>query len=155
MVQMWLLWLPKNPKAAAASRSSGGGSVPRNEASSACFSCKRFSKLLMRKLKKRGVPSRQSSLQCRYDPMSYSLNFDTSGCGSTVDDHEDYYYKFYAFSSRFVANPTTTATTTSSSSPSRLVATASHQIQLIIIHYNKISFSLCIFLFLFLYVRLL
>ncbi|KAL9453071.1 hypothetical protein AB3S75_008797 [Citrus x aurantiifolia] len=124
MVQMWLLWLPKNPKAAAASRSSGGGSVPRNEASSACFSCKRFSKLLMRKLKKRGVPSRQSSLQCRYDPMSYSLNFDTSGCGSTVDDHEDYYYKFYAFSSRFVAaNPTTT-----SSSPSRLVATASHQI---------------------------
>lgn len=128
MVQMWLLWLPKNPKAATASRSSGGSSVPRNEASSACFSCKRFSKLLMRKLKKRGVPSRQSSLQCRYDPMSYSLNFDTSGCGSTVDDHEDYYYKFYAFSSRYVANPTTTTTTTSSSSPSRLVATASHQI---------------------------
>lgn len=128
MVQMWLLWLPKSPKAAAGARTSSGGSVPRNEASSTCFSCKRFSKLLMRKLKKRGVSSRQSSLQCRYDPISYSLNFDTSGCGSTVDDHEDYYYKFYAFSSRFVANPTTTTTTTTSSSSSRLVVAASHQI---------------------------
>ncbi|XP_024932582.3 uncharacterized protein LOC112492622 [Ziziphus jujuba] len=43
-------------------------------------------------------------LQCRYDPLSYSLNFDSSGsgCGNLDED----YYHFYAFSSRFVANPT-------------------------------------------------
>lgn len=40
--------------------------------------------------------SRQSSFQCRYDPLSYALNFDH------VSDDEDY-YKFCAFSSRFVA----------------------------------------------------
>ncbi|XP_027088130.1 uncharacterized protein LOC113783703 [Coffea eugenioides] len=59
---------------------------------------------LMRKLKKQRKmlcsTSRQSSFQCRYDPMSYSLNFDTTGSGSIVDED---YYKFYAFSSRFVA----------------------------------------------------
>ncbi|KAL3344785.1 hypothetical protein AABB24_023964 [Solanum stoloniferum] len=43
--------------------------------------------------------SRQSSFQCRYDPLSYALNFDTS---DHVTDDEDY-YKFCAFSSRFVA----------------------------------------------------
>ncbi|MCD7470696.1 hypothetical protein HAX54_010717 [Datura stramonium] len=50
--------------------------------------------------------SRQSSFQCRYDPLSYALNFDTTGTGSHVSD-EDYYYKFCAFSSRFVAASTT------------------------------------------------
>ncbi|KAH7545660.1 hypothetical protein FEM48_Zijuj01G0117000 [Ziziphus jujuba var. spinosa] len=37
-------------------------------------------------------------LQCRYDPLSYSLNFDSSGsgCGNLDED----YYHFYAFSSR-------------------------------------------------------
>jgi hypothetical protein len=60
---------------------------------------------LMRKLKKSRSRIRQGSFQCHYDPLSYSLNFDTSDCGSLLD--EDYYYKFCAFSSRFVANPTT------------------------------------------------
>ncbi|KAF3450014.1 hypothetical protein FNV43_RR06093 [Rhamnella rubrinervis] len=45
--------------------------------------------------------SYSSSFQCRYDPLSYALNFDTSGCGLDED-----YYQFYAFSSRFVAHPT-------------------------------------------------
>ncbi|KAL3616722.1 hypothetical protein CASFOL_039116 [Castilleja foliolosa] len=63
----------------------------------------------MRRLKKRSKrlhpsASRQSSFQCRYDPLSYALNFDTSGPGDYRDED---YYKFYAFSSRFVA-PTTT-----------------------------------------------
>ncbi|KAF2564452.1 hypothetical protein F2Q70_00018203 [Brassica cretica] len=64
---------------------------------------------LIRKLKRKGMlllsataARRQcSSLQCRYDPMSYSLNFDGGACGTLPDD-EDYYFRFYAFSSRYV-----------------------------------------------------
>lgn len=83
-----------------------------------CF-CGCLAKLL-KKLKKRGrgiraaAASRQSSFQCRYDPLSYSLNFDTSACGSMVDD-EDYYH-FCAFMSRFVAAPSRSSSTASSSS---------------------------------------
>ncbi|CAK9136430.1 unnamed protein product [Ilex paraguariensis] len=61
---------------------------------------------LLRKLKKHKrmlrSTSRQASFQCRYDPLSYSLNFDTGGCGSFLDED---YYQFCAFSSRFVATP--------------------------------------------------
>ncbi|KAJ0018817.1 hypothetical protein Pint_12128 [Pistacia integerrima] len=53
-----------------------------------------------------------SSFQCHYDPLSYSLNFDTTGSGSLLDD-EDYYYKFYAFSSRFVATSKPSSSPTS------------------------------------------
>ncbi|XP_061360475.1 uncharacterized protein LOC133304454 [Gastrolobium bilobum] len=78
---------------------------------STCHCCCLVTKL-MRKLKRRSrsrtlrpsSASRQGSFQCRYDPLSYSLNFDTSGCGSLLDED---YYKFYAFSSRFVANTRT------------------------------------------------
>ncbi|KAJ4880965.1 hypothetical protein Rs2_38020 [Raphanus sativus] len=64
---------------------------------------------LIRKVKSKGrlllsaTASRrqQRSLQCRYDPMSYSLNFDGGACGTLADD-EDYYFRFYAFSSRYV-----------------------------------------------------
>ncbi|CAH2078486.1 unnamed protein product [Thlaspi arvense] len=66
---------------------------------------------LIRKLKRKGrlwlsetaARSRRqgSSLQCRYDPLSYSLNFDGGACG-TIPDDEDYYFRFYAFSSRYV-----------------------------------------------------
>ncbi|KAF8115053.1 hypothetical protein N665_0030s0096 [Sinapis alba] len=64
---------------------------------------------LIRKVKRKGIlllsataTRRQcSSLQCRYDPMSYSLNFDGGACGTLPDD-EDYYFRFYAFSSRYV-----------------------------------------------------
>ncbi|KAJ0239314.1 Glucosamine 6-phosphate N-acetyltransferase [Hirschfeldia incana] len=66
---------------------------------------------LIRKLKRKGrllvsatADRRQaSSLQCRYDPLSYSLNFDGGACGTLPDD-EDYYFRFYAFSSRYVTN---------------------------------------------------
>ncbi|XP_010449272.1 PREDICTED: uncharacterized protein LOC104731545 [Camelina sativa] len=65
---------------------------------------------LIRKLKRKGklllatTARRQGrSLQCRYDPMSYSLNFDEGACGSLPGD-EDYYFRFYAFSSRYVTN---------------------------------------------------
>ncbi|KAL1205270.1 hypothetical protein V5N11_011553 [Cardamine amara subsp. amara] len=66
---------------------------------------------LIRKLKRKGrllLATRDrrrqgSSLQCRYDPMSYSLNFDGGACGALADE-EDYYYRFYAFSSRYVTN---------------------------------------------------
>ncbi|CAK8578201.1 unnamed protein product [Lathyrus sativus] len=67
-----------------------------------CSMTKLMRKLLMKRSRSR---IRQGSFQCCYDPLSYSLNFDTSDCGSLLD--EDYYYKFCAFSSRFVANPTT------------------------------------------------
>ncbi|BAT94365.1 hypothetical protein VIGAN_08096400 [Vigna angularis var. angularis] len=68
---------------------------------SACHCCCLVMKL-MRKLKRRGRTlrpksvSRQGSFQCRYDPLSYSLNFDSTGCGSLMDED---YYKFYTFSS--------------------------------------------------------
>ncbi|XP_057419348.1 uncharacterized protein LOC130713593 [Lotus japonicus] len=77
---------------------------------SKCHCCCLVTKLV-RKLKRRSrstprpvSASRQGSFQCRYDPLSYSLNFDTTGCGTLLDED---YYKFYAFSSRFVANPRT------------------------------------------------
>ncbi|ESW30894.1 hypothetical protein PHAVU_002G191200 [Phaseolus vulgaris] len=76
---------------------------------STCYCCCLVTKL-MRRLKRRGCKvraksgTRQGSFQCRYDPLSYSLNFDSTGCGTLMDED---YYKFYAFSSRFVANPTT------------------------------------------------
>ncbi|OWM85701.1 hypothetical protein CDL15_Pgr029124 [Punica granatum] len=60
----------------------------------------------------RCTTSSQNSLQCRYDPLSYSLNFDTrSGSGSLLDDED--YYQFYAFSSRFAANPAGSGSCTS------------------------------------------
>ncbi|KAE9610612.1 hypothetical protein Lal_00029774 [Lupinus albus] len=78
--------------------------------SSTCKCCCVVTKL-MRKLKRRSrilrpsSATRQGSFQCCYDPLSYSLNFDTTGCGSLLDED---YYKFYAFSTRFVAiNPKT------------------------------------------------
>ncbi|KAI5385590.1 hypothetical protein KIW84_072260 [Lathyrus oleraceus] len=75
----------------------------RSSSSSCCCSMtKLMRKLLLKRSRSR---IRQGSFQCCYDPLSYSLNFDTSDCGSLLD--EDYYYKFCAFSSRFVANPTT------------------------------------------------
>ncbi|CAL5213859.1 unnamed protein product [Lathyrus oleraceus] len=76
----------------------------RSSSSSSC--CCLMAKLMRKLLMKRSHSRiRQGSFQCCYDPLSYSLNFDTSDCGSLLD--EDYYYKFCAFSSRFVANPTT------------------------------------------------
>ncbi|CAA7020944.1 unnamed protein product [Microthlaspi erraticum] len=68
---------------------------------------------LIRKLKRKGrlllsttaARKQVSSLQCRYDPMSYSLNFDGGAC-STLPEDEDYYFRFYAFSSRYVTNNT-------------------------------------------------
>ncbi|CAL9226141.1 unnamed protein product [Arabidopsis halleri] len=67
---------------------------------------------LIRKLKRKGrlllatsARRQGSSFQCRYDPMSYSLNFDGGACGTLPDD-EDYYLRFYAFSSRYVTTNT-------------------------------------------------
>ncbi|KAL2343626.1 hypothetical protein Fmac_004911 [Flemingia macrophylla] len=83
--------------------------VPTKSMVSTCHCCCLVTKL-MRKLKRRGhakSASRQGLFQCRYDPLSYSLNFDSTGCGTIVDED---YYKFYAFSSRFVANPRTPCT---------------------------------------------
>lgn len=102
---MWPLRCPKS--SAAATAISGAGN------SRSCNLCCLVTKL-MRKLKshRRRTKSlrsstRQGPLQCRYDPLSYSLNFDDggrsgSGNGSVLDDNEDCYYKFYAFTSRFV-----------------------------------------------------
>ncbi|KFK28644.1 hypothetical protein AALP_AA7G026200 [Arabis alpina] len=63
---------------------------------------------LIRKVKRKGrllLARRRRqvrSLQCRYDPMSYSLNFDGGACGTLSDDE-----RFYAFSSRYVTNNNT------------------------------------------------
>ncbi|XP_010040913.3 uncharacterized protein LOC104429803 [Eucalyptus grandis] len=59
---------------------------------------KKWNKMLLRHNNK----NRQSSFQCLYDPLSYSLNFDGSGKGSVLNQEDEDYYRFYAFSSRFV-----------------------------------------------------
>ncbi|KAH7569672.1 hypothetical protein ACOSQ2_013562 [Xanthoceras sorbifolium] len=140
MVQMWLLWWPKNtttpvkPHSAVTTSTDTVAietSVPENgscccitgSSSTTTTTSSSYLSKLLRKLKKHSrslcaakVASRKRSFQCRYDPMSYSLNFDTSGCGNLLED-EDYYYQFCAFSSRYVTN------TKSSSSP-KMVATS-------------------------------
>ncbi|XP_054776310.1 uncharacterized protein LOC129284844 [Prosopis cineraria] len=115
---MWSLWCPKvtSPSTAAvkmeeesATAATAAASIASSTGSSRCSCCCLVTKLV-RKLKRRRhskrlrSASRQGSFQCRYDPLSYSLNFDDGrgGCGSLLDED---YYKFYAFSSRFVANP--------------------------------------------------
>lgn len=111
MVQMWLLRWPKTT----ATTSTAATSASQSDSTYCCMSKKPLSKVL-KTLKKHGSKmlhrhlnitnvSRTRpccSFQYHYDPLSYSLNFDTSGSGSLLDD-EDYYYKFYSFSSRFVA----------------------------------------------------
>jgi len=125
MAQMLLLWWSKTTTktggvdtiAATTSKTVENIGSTQN-----CF-CGCLTKLL-KKLKKRGrviraaAASRQSSFQCRYDPLSYSLNFDTSG-------HDEDYYHFCAFTSRFVANPSRSRISTASSS-SRILGATSH-----------------------------
>ncbi|KAF5474595.1 hypothetical protein F2P56_006483 [Juglans regia] len=130
---MCLLWWPKNT----ATTKSGGGSAGSTTASATSMSTTAVSSTclatdvspshcccltkLVRKLKRhsrglRATSSRQSSFQCRYDPLSYSLNFDTTGSGGLLDED---YHQFCSFSSRFVANPR-------NPSPRLVLATASH-----------------------------
>lgn len=86
--------------------------------------CCNFLKLVRKLLKIRSVrllgraSGNSCKQKCKYDPLTYSLNFDANGYGNFSDD-EDYYYRFYAFSSRFVA------TSTAATSCPRLVATTS------------------------------
>ncbi|KAG6393918.1 hypothetical protein SASPL_144493 [Salvia splendens] len=93
MIHLPLPWKP---------RATTSGSDTASAATSSSSNCCGLSRL-MRRLKKRSKmlhPSgRQPALQCRYDPLSYSLNFDSGGSGDFLDED---YYKFYAFSSRFV-----------------------------------------------------
>ncbi|KAK4347514.1 hypothetical protein RND71_033853 [Anisodus tanguticus] len=123
MTQMGRHWWPRltttsiTTRATAVDTVYGGGrsttrsfstSTSSETSSSSCCGLSR----LMRKLKRHSnkmlktasstYPSRQSSFQCRYDPLSYALNFDTTGTGSLCDED---YYKFCTFSSRFVATP--------------------------------------------------
>ncbi|XP_028759234.1 uncharacterized protein LOC114718141 [Neltuma alba] len=117
MTQMWPLWCPRTTSSSSAAvkaeeepaTTAAAAAISAGSSSSRCNCCCLVTKL-MRKLKRRRrskplrSSSRRGSFQCRYDPLSYSLNFDDgrSGCGSLLDED---YYKFYAFSSRFAANP--------------------------------------------------
>ncbi|KAL3019994.1 hypothetical protein AAZX31_05G121200 [Glycine max] len=111
MTKMWPLRSQKNSTTTVKMQheSATTNTVATKSLISTCHCCCLVTKL-MTKLKRRGrtlrpkSASRQGSFQCRYDPLSYSLNFDTTGCGSLMDED---YYKFYAFSSRFLANPRT------------------------------------------------
>ncbi|KAK4399542.1 hypothetical protein Sango_1429700 [Sesamum angolense] len=110
MTHLALSWWPKTTSATTSRRGDRATATTSDSSSrtdNASTNCCGLSNL-MRRLKKRSKmlhpASRQSSLQCRYDPLSYSLNFDTSGSGDLLDED---YYKFYAFSSRFVAAPRT------------------------------------------------
>ncbi|KAI3455805.1 hypothetical protein Pfo_012468 [Paulownia fortunei] len=112
MTHLALPWWPKTTSATASGgdgHGRGGATTTSNlsRTETASTNCCGLSNLI-RRLKKRSKTlhpaGRQSSFQCRYDPLSYSLNFDTSGSGDFLDED---YYKFYAFSSRFVATPRT------------------------------------------------
>lgn len=128
---MWLLWWPKNTSTTKSTADEAGGTtsdattaatttmsttcLARNGLSSAdCCCLTKLVRKVKRQSKSLRSTSRQSSFQCRYDPLSYSLNFDPSGSGSLLDED---YHQFYSFSSRFVANPRTPCP--------RLMATAS------------------------------
>ncbi|KAK3188982.1 hypothetical protein Dsin_028543 [Dipteronia sinensis] len=130
MVQMLLLWWPKsttttttttNGSCCCITAGSSSATTTSTTSSSSCVSkLVRKVKKQCRSLRATAVGRRQRSFECRYDPLSYSLNFDTSGCGNMLED-EDYYYHFCAFSSRYVANNPTT-----SSSPKIKIVSASH-----------------------------
>ncbi|KAJ6342002.1 hypothetical protein OIU77_023183 [Salix suchowensis] len=125
MAQIWLLWWPKTTTkigaggvdTTATTKATTSKIVEKSSGSTQTCFCGCLTKLL--KLRKRrrmlraATASRQSSFQFRYDPLSYSLNFDTSGCGGMLDDED--YYQFCAFTSRFVANPSRSSTSSSSS----------------------------------------
>ncbi|WCJ28746.1 hypothetical protein M5689_010424 [Euphorbia peplus] len=108
-----LLWLPKcisgETNRITTAPSGGGIEESGSEERYSCWSCGGVRKVL-KKLKKQrrklrwygGGGRRQSSVQCRYDPMSYSLNFDSSSGENLADDQD--YYRFCAFSSRFATN---------------------------------------------------
>ncbi|GLU10193.1 hypothetical protein SLE2022_270130 [Rubroshorea leprosula] len=115
MTQMWLIWWPKNisetknGSEAGAATAAATATAATTEPSPSCYgACLRR---LVRKVRKQGkamlqaaTARQQSTFQCRYDPLSYSLNFDTRM-------HDEDYYKFHAFSSRFAANPRTSCST--------------------------------------------
>ncbi|VVB12339.1 unnamed protein product [Arabis nemorensis] len=90
----------KTAAATAVTKNSDLPTPPRN----CCVTClarlirkvKRKGRLLLARRRRQG-----RSLQCRYDPLSYSLNFDGGACGILPDDE-----RFYAFSSRYVTNNT-------------------------------------------------
>ncbi|KAB5573729.1 hypothetical protein DKX38_000923 [Salix brachista] len=126
MAQIWLLWWPKTTTkigaggvdTTATTKATTSKIVEKSSGSTQTCFCGCLTKLL-KKLRRRrrmlraATASRQSSFQFRYDPLSYSLNFDTSGCGGMLDDED--YYQFCAFTSRFVANPSRSSTSSSSS----------------------------------------
>ncbi|KAK6917000.1 hypothetical protein RJ641_017751 [Dillenia turbinata] len=127
MTQMGLHWWTKT--APTTTTTSSVDSMARSTTSSSSSSmpnCCCITKLV-KKLKKHSrimlrcqasshrQHQKSSKFQCRYDPMSYALNFDTSGCGGLLDD--DDYHHFCAFSSKFVATP---------SAPSPILLTTSH-----------------------------
>lgn len=109
--QMWLLWLPKctstttKTSEGVTSTASITTMVDKSRQECCCGSLQKMLKKLKKQVKmlRATSASKQSSFQCRYDPLSYSLNFDTSGYGSLEKDQD--YYQFCAFSSRFVGNP--------------------------------------------------
>ncbi|KAJ6308315.1 hypothetical protein OIU76_017987 [Salix suchowensis] len=125
MAQIWLLWWPKTTTkigaggvdTTATTKATTSKIVEKSSGSTQTCFCGCLTKLLKlrkrRKMLRAATASRQSSFQFRYDPLSYSLNFDTSGCGGMLDDED--YYQFCAFTSRFVANPSRSSTSSSSS----------------------------------------
>ncbi|GLT49481.1 hypothetical protein SLA2020_230330 [Shorea laevis] len=111
MTQMWLIWWPKNISETKNGSEAGAAAATATTAEPSPSCCGAYLRRLVRKVRKQGkamlqaaTAGQQSTFQCRYDPLSYSLNFDT------IMDDEDY-YKFYAFSSRFAANPRTSCST--------------------------------------------
>ncbi|CAI9782238.1 unnamed protein product [Fraxinus pennsylvanica] len=105
MEHLALPWWPNTTSATASGGFDAHGSLENASTSNCCGLSNLMRRVLRKRSKMLHSTSRQSSFQCRYDPLSYSLNFDTNGSTSNLLDED--YYKFYSFSSRFVATPRT------------------------------------------------
>ncbi|XP_022872464.1 uncharacterized protein LOC111391471 [Olea europaea var. sylvestris] len=100
MTHLAFRWWPKTTSATASDGVDAHGSSKNASTRNCCGLSNLMRRVLKTRSKMLRTTSRQPSFQCRYDPLSYSLNFDTSGSGNLSDED---YYKFYSFSSRFVA----------------------------------------------------
>ncbi|XAR59404.1 hypothetical protein NMG60_11015231 [Bertholletia excelsa] len=118
---MGIVWRPKTTSTSSSSSNADASKMNSNTSSSKSKASRSDSTKvecscvfrLVRKLKKQGrilrnratitsiTPSRQSSFQCRYDPLSYSLNFDDSTLNPYLHQHHNHSH----LSSRFVSHP--------------------------------------------------
>ncbi|KAJ8631231.1 hypothetical protein MRB53_024554 [Persea americana] len=116
MTQMGQLWLQR--EASTTMTGMGSGRVgrrdgPRTTSASgvattdhgqSCYCLRRLMRKLKRHSKMLCSGTRPTTFHCHYDPLSYAKNFDRSSNDGAFGDDSD---RFYTFSSRFAAAPST------------------------------------------------